>query len=193
MDEVSRAGDNAMAMKLSLKGHSEHVLGTEPSYEQDWAEEDRARSISIPEVNRQPISVEYRPYAASSEKNKLLSIGEGVRFAGEVLEADSVVLQGTAEGEIKARSLEISATGSLTGTVSADTMTVAGTFSGDALVVGALNVASSGYIDGKISYGSLSVERGGVVLGTLEQVKAVSSKPTTADQASTPSAAGLTL
>ena len=182
-----------MAMKLPLKGHSDRELGTEPSLKQDWAEEDRAKSISIPEVNRQPISVEYRPYAASSEKNKLLSIGEGVRFAGEVLEADSVVLQGTAEGEIKARSLEISATGSLTGTVSADTMTVAGTFSGDALVVGALNVASSGYIDGKISYGSLSVERGGVVLGTLEQVKAVASKPTTADQASTPSAAGLTL
>ena len=189
MDEVSWAGDNAMAMKLPLKGHSDRELGTEPTLKQDWAEEDRARSISIPEVNRQPISVEYRPYAASSEKNKLLSIGEGVRFAGKVLEADSVVLQGTAEGEIKARSLEISATGSLTGTVSAETMTVAGTFSGDALVVGGLNVASSGYIDGKISYGTLSVERGGIVLGTLEQVKAVSSKPTTADQASTPSAA----
>jgi cytoskeletal protein CcmA (bactofilin family) len=193
VDEVSRAGDNAMAMKLPLKGHSDRELGTEPSLKQDWAGEDRAKSISIPEVNRQPISVEYRPYAASSEKNKLLSIGEGVRFAGKVLEADSVVLQGTAEGEIKARSLEISATGSLTGTVSADTMTVAGTFSGDALVVGALIVASSGYIDGKISYGSLSVERGGVVLGTLEQVKAVPSKPTTADQASASSAAGLTL
>jgi cytoskeletal protein CcmA (bactofilin family) len=56
--------------------------------------------------------------------------------------------------------------------VNTEHLTVAGGFSGDANVTGNLYVKSTGKVDGKVAYGNLAVEEGGVVLGTLGQDKA---------------------
>ena len=118
-------------------------------------------SPSLPVYNERPPTV--------AKDNKVISIGTGVVFSGRVIEADNVKLEGIADGEIIAQTVEISAAGSLDGTVKCDTLIVAGAFSGEATVVGGLSVIRTGRIEGKISYGSLSVEDGGAVLGTLEQ------------------------
>jgi cytoskeletal protein CcmA (bactofilin family) len=108
------------------------------------------------------------PLHTSKDMN-VITIGQGVIFYGKVIKAESVVLEGTADGEILAGTVDISAAGSLDGNVKCDTLIVAGAFSGEATVVGGLSVKRTGRIEGKISYGSLSVEDGGAVLGTLEQ------------------------
>jgi len=126
-------------------------------------------SVDIPAPHSPPLSVYNEASPAVAKDNKLISIGKGVVFSGRVIEADNVKLEGIADGEIIAQTVEISAAGSLDGTVKCDTLIVAGAFSGEATVVGGLSVIRTGRIEGKISYGSLSVEDGGAVLGTLEQ------------------------
>ena len=125
--------------------------------------------VDIPAPHSPPLSVYNESPPTVAKDNKLISIGTGVVFSGKIIEADNVKLEGTADGEIIAKTVEISAAGSLDGTVKCDTLIVAGAFSGEATVVGGLSVIRTGRIEGKISYGSLSVEDGGAVLGTLEQ------------------------
>jgi len=125
--------------------------------------------VDIPAPHSPPLSVYNESPPTVAKDNKLISIGIGVVFSGRVIEADNVKLEGIADGEIIAQTVEISAAGSLDGTVKCDTLIVAGAFSGEATVVGGLSVIRTGRIEGKISYGSLSVEDGGAVLGTLEQ------------------------
>ena len=62
-----------------------------------------------------------------------------------------------------------------------------GTFSGEAAVTGSLSVKSTGRIEGKISYGSLAVEAGGAVLGTLEQGETKNLSPTPLEEFVEPS------
>ena len=128
-----------------------------------------SESVDIPSPHSPPLSVYNEGPPTVAKDNKLITIGTGVVFSGKVIEADNVKLEGIADGEIIAKTVEISAAGSLDGTVQCDTLTVAGAFSGEATVVGGLSVKRTGRIEGKISYGSLSVEDGGAVLGTLEQ------------------------
>ena len=108
---------------------------------------------------------------AATEDTKVITIGKGVVFSGKVIEADHVKLEGKADGEIIAKTVELSSSGSLDGNVKCDTFIVAGAFSGEATVSGSLSIKCSGKIEGKASYGSLAVEAGGAVLGTFEQGK----------------------
>jgi len=128
-----------------------------------------SESVDIPSPHSPPLSVYNESPPTVAKDNKLITIGTGVVFSGKVIEADNVKLEGIADGEISAKTVEISAAGSLDGTVQCVTLNVAGAFSGEATVVGGLSVKRTGRIEGKISYGSLSVEDGGAVLGTLEQ------------------------
>ena len=126
-------------------------------------------SVDIQKPLKPPLTIyDENPFTAGKDIN-VITIGKGVIFSGKVIKAESVILEGAADGEIFARTVEISAAGSLDGSVKCDALIVAGTFSGEAAVVAGLSVTSTGKIEGKISYGSLSVEEGGVVLGSLEQ------------------------
>ena len=128
--------------------------------------------IDIPAPHHAPSTVYDETPVSLAKDIKVITIGKGVVFSGRIIEADHVKLEGTADGEITSKTVELSAAGSLDGNVKCETFIVAGTFSGDATVNGSLSVRSTGKIEGKISYGSLAVEAGGAVLGTLEQGEA---------------------
>ena len=140
---------------------------------------ENSNQVDIPVPQRTPLPVydETPPFVA--KETKVITVGTGVVLSGRIIEADHVKLEGTADGEISSKIVELSAAGSLDGNVKCETFIVAGTFSGEAAVTGSLSVKSTGRIEGKISYGSLAVEAGGAVLGTLEQgeTKNLSSTP----------------
>ena len=131
-----------------------------------------SNSIDMPAPHRAPLPVYDETPPSVAHETKVITIGSGVVFSGKVIEADNVKLEGKADGEITAKTVELSSAGSLDGNIRCDTLIVAGTFSGEATVTGSLSVKSTGKIAGKISYGSLDVESGGAVLGTLEQGEA---------------------
>ncbi len=128
-------------------------------------------TVDNPTPYRPPLPAYEGISRAPAEDTKVITIGKGVVFSGKVIEADHVKLEGKADGEVTAKTVELSSSGSLDGNVKCDTFIVAGAFSGEATVSGSLSVKSTGKIEGKISYGSLAVEAGGAVLGTLEQAK----------------------
>ena len=131
-------------------------------------------TVDNPTSYRTPLPAYDALSRAPAEDTKVITIGKGVVFSGRVIEADHVKLEGKADGEVTAGTVELSSSGSLDGNVKCDTFIVAGEFSGEATVSGSLSVKSTGKIEGKISYGSLAVEAGGAVLGTLEQGKSKS-------------------
>ena len=131
-----------------------------------------SNSVDIPAPHRAPLPVYDKTSTSLAQDTKVITIGSGVVFSGKVIEADNVKLEGKADGEIIANTVELSSAGALEGKIKCDTLIVAGTFSGEASVAGSLSLKSTGKIAGKISYGSLNVEFGGAVLGTLEQEEA---------------------
>ena len=160
---------------MLMKNNSVSSKRPEPSKEpvlKPYSE--RSNSVDVPAPHRSPLPVYDESPTSVAKDTKVITIGTGVVFSGKVIEADNVKLEGKADGEITAKTVELSSAGSLDGKVRCDTLIVAGTFSGEASVAGSLSVKSTGKIAGKTSYGSLDVEAGGVVLGTLEQGEAKS-------------------
>ena len=146
-----------------------------------------ANQVDIPAPHRTPLPVYEETPPSVERETKVITVGTGVVLSGRIIEADHVKLEGTADGEITAKTVELSAAGSLEGNVKCETFIVAGTFSGEAEVTGSLSVKNTGRIEGKISYGSLAVEAGGAVLGTLEQGETKNLSPTPLEEFMGPS------
>jgi cytoskeletal protein CcmA (bactofilin family) len=71
-------------------------------------------------------------------------------------------------GTLSLHSIQIGATGILDGNVTCDTMNVKGGFSGQ-LDCRDLTIGSRAVVDGKVSFKSITIQRGGVVKGELKK------------------------
>ena len=105
----------------------------------------------------------------------ILSIGNGVVLSGKIEEAEKVIIHGTVDAEINAKSVDVVAEGSLTGTTIAMDLSISGQFKGSAEITGKLKIERGGSLEGDVSYGELTVESGGVLIGDIS--RSVSEKP----------------
>ena len=114
----------------------------------------------------------------SSEKIKvrntqsILSIGKGVILSGKIVEADQVIIHGSVEAEVSANSVEVMSEGSLKGSINPRVLSVSGICKGEAEVSGTLTVQNGGCFEGDVTYDEISVERGGMLSGTLSKYTA---------------------
>ena len=93
-------------------------------------------------------------------------IGHGVVIEGAVRAAAAVHVNGRVEGLIIAEGEAfIGRGGSVLGDVMAEQLTVEGAVDGNVSVRGHLRVAASGVLRGEVRYGTLQVERGGILAG----------------------------
>ena len=99
----------------------------------------------------------------------VLSIGNGVVLSGKIVEVEKVITHGTADAEINAKSVDVVAEGSLTGTTIATDLSISGQFRGSAEITGKLTIARGGSLEGDVSYGELTVESGGVLVGDISR------------------------
>lgn len=98
-----------------------------------------------------------------------LVIGRGLTFSGAIADCEHLVIAGTVASEVKrCDSIEIAAGGSFHGRATAQNAEIAGEFDGQLTVFGALRVRATAIVKGRISYGSLTVETGGQLLGTCD-------------------------
>ncbi len=74
-------------------------------------------------------------------------------------------------GTIRCGSLEIMADGNVDANVEAETVHVAGSFEGEMICRGKLTFFRTGKMKGNVSYGTLSIESGGLLDGTASQFK----------------------
>lgn len=101
-------------------------------------------------------------------ESKRLTVGRDISLAGEILDCERLVVEGTVKAKLSnARLIEIAKGGQFHGTVNIENAEIAGTFEGELVVRNRLHVHASGRIFGKVRYGQLEVERGGRLTGDI--------------------------
>jgi cytoskeletal protein CcmA (bactofilin family) len=100
-------------------------------------------------------------------KRPATSVGATTVVRGDLAAGDDdVAVQGRLEGDVRTTgSVTLAATGVVIGDIDADAVTVAGRVQGLVTARGRLYVLATGRIDGNVAYGTLEVERGGIIEG----------------------------
>jgi cytoskeletal protein CcmA (bactofilin family) len=104
-------------------------------------------------------------------------IGKGVTIKGEINAPDVIVVDGTIEGDVTARSIRVGTTGVIKGNVTSEDADVHGSLSEKVEVREFLLVRSTGRIEGNVSCGDVQVEKGAVLAGGVFSIHAKAPKP----------------
>ncbi len=98
-------------------------------------------------------------------------ISAGSKLEGNIETEGTLIIDGSVTGTIRCGSLEIMADGNVDANVEAETVHVAGSFEGEMICRGKLTFFRTGKMKGNLSYGTLSIESGGLLNGTASQFK----------------------
>jgi cytoskeletal protein CcmA (bactofilin family) len=98
-------------------------------------------------------------------------ISASCSLEGSIEAEGTLIVEGSVRGTIKCTSLEILENGRVDAKVEGENVTVAGDFEGEMICIRKLGILSTGKVVGDISYGTLSIEAGGLLKGTLSSFK----------------------
>lgn len=96
-------------------------------------------------------------------------ISPGSKIEGSIETDGNLIIDGSVTGTIKCGSLEIMGNGNVDADVEAETASVAGNFAGEMVCTGKLTFFRTGKVKGNVSYGTLSIESGGLLNGNLSK------------------------
>lgn len=97
-----------------------------------------------------------------------LLVGPDVKLKGaEILDCDTLVVEGRVEATMDSRVIRIAENGAFVGKVSIDIAEIHGSFEGELTARSQLVIHSTGRVSGKIRYGKLVVDEGGEVCGDI--------------------------
>jgi len=103
-------------------------------------------------------------------------IGNGVIIKGEILQADTVQIDGTADVTMTTENLMIGVNGHLKGDLTSHHVEVWGKLDGNIKVTGTLTVQEAGMVSGNLEYENLQVKLGGQITGDVNVSKKASAK-----------------
>jgi len=136
---------------------------------------------SSPTTPSQPESHEEGQSAGSR-----LIVGPDVKLKGaEILDCDTLVVEGRVEATMDSRVIRIAENGSFAGTVGIDVAEVRGRFDGELTARSQLIIHATGRVSGKIRYGKILIEEGGELSGDVQSLSSSkdSSRSTSRDEA----------
>jgi cytoskeletal protein CcmA (bactofilin family) len=97
-----------------------------------------------------------------------LIVGPDVKLKGaEILDCDTLVVEGRVEATMDSRVIRIAEKGSFSGKVSIDIAEIHGTFEGELTARSQLIIHSTGRVSGTIRYGKLVADEGGELCGDI--------------------------
>lgn len=109
----------------------------------------------------------------SPTQGSRLIVGPDVKLRGaEILDCDTLVVEGRVEATMDSRVLRIAENGAYAGTVSIDVAEIHGHFDGELTARERLIVHATGRINGKIRYGKIHIEEGGELSGDIKSLAA---------------------
>lgn len=133
-----------------------------------------ASSTSLAES---PASVSGKEIAAPVNKNASIAesvsdarliVGPDVKLKGaEILDCDTLVVEGRVEATMDSRVIRIAENGSFAGKVSIDIAEIHGKFEGELTARSQLIIHSTGRVSGTIRFGTLVVDEGGELCGEI--------------------------
>ena len=102
-------------------------------------------------------------------EHKKLIVGRDISLNGEIRTCDTLVVEGRVEAVLQdCKNIEIMGPGEFKGAAEVDVADISGRFDGDLTCRQRLIVRAGGKVLGKIRYGQLEIERGGVLSGEVE-------------------------
>ncbi len=105
-------------------------------------------------------------------------IGNGVKIIGQILEAETIQIDGTADVTMSTQNLLIGLNGDVKGELNSHNVEVLGKLDGNIKVTGTLTVQEDGIVSGKVEYENLQVKLGGQISGDIQTMKKSSVKKT---------------
>jgi len=114
------------------------------------------------------LNTEIKETITKNKVNSSLIIGEGATIKGEITEENEITVNGSVDGDIQCKNLIIGKTGSIKGNIKVETLYIEGSIEGEINIKDLLKILSSGYVSGKVSYGSLQINEGARLLGEIE-------------------------
>ena len=112
----------------------------------------------------------------ATERNSAY-IGEGVIFKGSISVPDNLVVDGTIEGDVTARSLVVGVTGAIKGNVASSNADIHGKLSENVEVKDFLYLRSTGQIGGKVTCGDVQIERGAMLSASITSMQSAQEQP----------------
>ena len=110
---------------------------------------------------------------ASQGTGSRLIVGPDVKLKGaEILDCDTLVVEGRVEATMDSRVIRIAENGSFAGTVGIDVAEVRGRFEGELTARSQLVIHATGRVSGKIRYGKILIEEGGEISGDVQSIAA---------------------
>jgi cytoskeletal protein CcmA (bactofilin family) len=103
-------------------------------------------------------------------------ISETTSLEGKLEMLGNVIIQGSFTGSIISRTLEIFKDGKAFGSIEAENVTIAGYFEGEIACSSLLTIAKTGTVKGRLAYGALSVELGGLLEAEIFQLESTDTK-----------------
>ena len=97
-------------------------------------------------------------------------LGNGVKFKGEITDAEEVTIEGDVNIKMDTNKLTIGSTGKLRGKISANTVEVTGAIKGTLKASDTLTILEHGSVSGKIEYNSLEIKLGGSISGDIKSM-----------------------
>ena len=102
-----------------------------------------------------------------------LIVGPDVKLKGaEILDCDTLVVEGRVEATMDSRVIRIADQGSFSGKVSIDVAEIHGHFEGELTARSQLIIHATGKVSGKIRYGKLVIDEGGELCGDINALSA---------------------
>jgi cytoskeletal protein CcmA (bactofilin family) len=102
-----------------------------------------------------------------------LIVGPDVKLKGaEILDCDTLVVEGRVEATMDSRVIRIAENGSFSGKVSIDIAEIHGSFEGELTARSQLIIHATGKVHGKIRYGKLVIDEGGELCGDINALSA---------------------
>ena len=118
-----------------------------------------------------------KPKAETVTGSRLI-VGPDVKLKGaEILDCDTLVVEGRVEATMDSRVIHIAENGSFSGKVSIDVAEIHGSFEGELTVRSQLLIHSTGRVSGKIRYGKILIDEGGRLSGDVQSLDADENKP----------------
>ena len=149
-------------------------------------EENVPHSILNSAATQQPAARPAAPAApapqAAADKdtgagNRLI-VGPDVRLKGaEILDCDTLVVEGHVEATMDSRIIRIAEKGEFNGKVGIDIAEIRGTFTGELNVRDQLIIHSTGKVNGTVRYGKVLIEEGGQLCGDIQMMNKSDAKP----------------
>lgn len=156
-----------------------NILGTAPTITQTTTESsDKGlpQSTSVASKTQQPANVT-EPVSESTMGARLI-VGPDVKLKGaEILDCDTLVVEGRVEATMDSRVIRIADQGSFAGKVSIDIAEIHGNFEGELTARSQLIIHSTGKVSGKIRYGKLVIDEGGELCGDINAISAEKQHP----------------